>query len=85
MSLSENRFPLFRDERALTPVFAGYALEDYLPSVRRHRFRAGAVAIFLLMEPNAFAVELSHHERCIAEFNIGVTFLLYLLMGKTHR
>ena len=28
MSLSENRFPLFRDERALTPVFAGYALAD---------------------------------------------------------
>src|SRR5215470_10949129 len=26
MSLSENRFPLFRDVRALTPVFAGYAL-----------------------------------------------------------
>src|SRR5215471_2054151 len=26
MSLSENRFPLFRDERALTPVFADYAL-----------------------------------------------------------
>src|SRR5262245_13583565 len=27
MSLSENRSPLFRDERALTPVFAGYALQ----------------------------------------------------------
>jgi len=26
MSYSENRFPLFRDKRALTPVFAGYAL-----------------------------------------------------------
>jgi len=26
MSLSENRFPLFRGERALTPVFAGHAL-----------------------------------------------------------
>src|SRR5882757_960699 len=26
MSLPENRCPLFRDARALTPVFAGYAL-----------------------------------------------------------
>jgi len=26
MSSSENRFPLFRDMRALTPVFTGYAL-----------------------------------------------------------
>src|SRR5262249_5014629 len=29
-SLSKNRFPLFRDERALTPVFAGYALSQPL-------------------------------------------------------
>ena len=26
MSLTENRYPLLRDKRAFTPVFAGYAL-----------------------------------------------------------
>src|SRR5215510_7079356 len=37
MSLSENRFPLFRDEKALTPVFARYALSRNRRLARKWR------------------------------------------------
>src|SRR3954470_19533278 len=42
MSLSENRFPLFRDMRAFTPVVAGYALTRRLEALgldHAHRVR----------------------------------------------